>query len=368
MKNSLKENQEIIEYVRKVYLKNGSGPIIKKYGISKNQVTRLVKFLTLGKITKENRSKICVRSYEKDFSEYNVNPNTFLEVSQAESAYLLGFLWADGHLSDSGTGRSIRCHIVEKDALDLKSTFLKTGIWKFYFEKRQKESWQDQYVICTNNRHIYDFLEENDYKNKTSASPDKILSKIPNHLKHYWWRGYFDGDGNIYLKWPTTQMTFSGPFEQNWKFAENVFNDLNIDYRINRNISKKNHKSSSLRTTKIDSCIKFLDYIYKDREVDHIGLSRKYLTSLELKEKDKNTVRRRGPKSSKYFGIGKRGDKWSATIFKNKMNNLEKQIHLGYFKSELEALSARENYLATHKISDIIPVVSEKIYASKLEP
>jgi len=45
---------------------------------------------------------------------------------------------------------------------------------------------------------IYDFLSENNYKEKSYVSATKILNKIPNNLKKYFFRGYFDGDGSIY--------------------------------------------------------------------------------------------------------------------------------------------------------------------------
>jgi len=44
-----------------------------------------------------------------------------------------------------------------------------------------------------------ELLVDNDYKLKSYNSADKILSKIPNSLHHYFFRGLIDGDGCFYL-------------------------------------------------------------------------------------------------------------------------------------------------------------------------
>ena len=74
------------------------------------------------------------------------------------------------------------------------------------------------------NRFLYNFLKENDYHIKSGASASKILLKIPEHLQHYWWRGFIDGDGcfvrNERNRLNILQITST--FDQGWSFIKNI--------------------------------------------------------------------------------------------------------------------------------------------------
>ena len=127
-----------------------------------------------------------------------VSYENFSNIKTKEVSYVLGFLWADVYIRKPYT---ISSTINMKDSLDIKRIFEKTGDWCFYncnkFDKRTNRHYTN-FTITTSNRHIVDFLIENDYDKKSIVSPNKILSKIPDDYKSYFFRGISDGDGCFY--------------------------------------------------------------------------------------------------------------------------------------------------------------------------
>lgn len=208
---------------------------------------------------------------------------TFTNIQTAEVAYLLGFIYADGCIDKESSGKvRITMTIVATDFLEIYSTIKKTGNWNVsnINIKNRKPAMK----MNINNRNLWQFLSDNDYEIKSGASADKILSKIPDHLKHYWWRGYFDGDGWFnYKKNYKYSFGFSACYEQNWGFVKNLLEKLNIKYSYNKRI-KKSGKDSSINVYSIDGVIKFGNYIYKNYHEDKIGLTRKYIKWSEIKQ------------------------------------------------------------------------------------
>ena len=134
--------------------------------------------------------------------------------------------------------------------------------------------------VITNNKRILNFLIEHDFDKKSYMSADKILSKIPDELKHYFFRGLIDGDGCFYYYKPENgstlrQFALASSYEQDWSYFEKLCKEKNIKYNIKRTIGK-NSSSSVIRITNKDGILKLGEYIYKDLHEDNIGLIRKY--------------------------------------------------------------------------------------------
>lgn len=207
--------------------------------------------------------------------ERNVNPIQFIYPNTKEVSYILGFLWADGYLNPSGY--TISTEIISEDAIYLIPIFTKTGKWSITYRKRKH--WKPQTKICSFGKDLYSFLLAMDYGTKTI--PTKILNLIPKNLHHYWWRGYFDGDGCFYYYKPQylRQLSITSDYNQDWSFVENLSKTLGIKkYQIKQTVSKKGHKSSQFRITNKSDITKFGTYIYKN--YDELGFKRKYETYL----------------------------------------------------------------------------------------
>jgi hypothetical protein len=215
----------------------------------------------------------------------NFDFKSFIKLEK-EAVYLLGFIWGDGHVNPKS--KIITINNIYDDLVNILPLFLKYG--NVYFCDRNRKNRQKQLMIDICNEELFLFLKENAYLIKSGASANLILNKIPEHLKHYWWRGYFDADGGVYFNediygnTTTSSMSITSSYAQDWDFVISLFKELNIvNYDIYLHQHKKDcGKSSAVRISKRDEMIKFLSYIYKDH--DMIGLNRKYIKYLELSE------------------------------------------------------------------------------------
>ena len=160
----------------------------------------------------------------------NINSNQFLNIQTKEIAYLLGILYADGTIRH--TKKRICYPIIlsskSDDANTIYNTIMSTGKWNFYTYKKNNHSIS---LFTTYNKKIWDFLYENDYYEKSERSATKILSKIPNNLRSYFFRGFLDGDGYIRVKKKIeNSVVFTGNSKQNWEFIIDLLKSINISY------------------------------------------------------------------------------------------------------------------------------------------
>jgi hypothetical protein len=202
-----------------------------------------------------------------------INPSLFTKVNTPEAAYILGFLWADGFL---GSHYTINTEIVSDDAIVIEKIFSSTGKWYIY--KRKRDNYKPQTKFSCTNKPLYEYLIKLGFNNK-NKSPNKILKTIPKKLQHYWFRGYFDGDGcwYFYPKGYLRQCTIASKYSQNWEFMVQLMGVLKIKkYNINKTkrINKKGIENahSRIRFCNIDAIIKFGNYIYNGNQ---FGLERK---------------------------------------------------------------------------------------------
>lgn len=202
----------------------------------------------------------------------------FRDCKTPEHAYILGFLWADGHVEKRNS--RVECSIAIEDGKALENVFMTTGKWLTYTKFPKNPRAKEVMIFAVSNKYFHSFLRENDYMIKSGTSADKILSKVPDHLKHYWFRGYFDGDGNVSKL--TYTFSISSCENQNWNFMKLLFDQLNIDFiiRIRKHSElKKNNKfghSSVIRSWNTLNFLRYFTYIYRNYNQDKIGLSRKH--------------------------------------------------------------------------------------------
>lgn len=274
--------------------------------------------------------------------------NNFLtDFNDPENIYLLGYLWADGCIQKYG----ISLEIKEEDFIDIEHIFIKYGINKFKVRQRMRDGklfGKPQKSVYISGKELATFLIENDYKIKSQTTPTKILSKIPEELKHYFWRGFFDGDGCFYMG-DRNEIAFWGTENQDWADLTNLLNKLEINYTYTKYKRKSGkHCSSCLIFRKREFILSFGSYIWSGYK---IGLNRKYNKFLQFKEKLK-TMR---VKNSQYHGIvfNIRNNKWGSFVHKNKINNLSRDKFLGWFKTEIEAKEIRNKYIKDNNIQEI---------------
>lgn len=159
--------------------------------------------------------------------------------------------------------------------------------WGYSFEKRRQETWVDQVRFVSKYRSMHSFLIDNNYHNKSGASANLILSKIPDHLKPLFFRGLSDADGCFYVSKTnsTRQYCIASCFDQEWDFLEELLNNLTIKYslkRVNRQTKEgKLNSYSRIRFVSPDNITKWGNYIYSSYGVEGIGLPRKHAKYVE---------------------------------------------------------------------------------------
>jgi hypothetical protein len=213
-----------------------------------------------------------------------IDINLFSKVRTKEAAYVLGILWADGHIRTQNNTTSINCVI--DDIQEIIPIFLKTGGWRISkpIPKAFKGNpVKTQQKIFTSTWDLCDLLVKYGYNSKSFSSPENLLDAIPTDLKKYWFRGYLDGDGCIRLgKKYSVSVVFSGTYQQDWGFMSNLCGELGIKYNIDLVINDLGRYSHFIISRKFDVEL-LCDYIYDEYKNDKIGFSRKYKKYLDVK-------------------------------------------------------------------------------------
>lgn len=275
-----KWTKQEVDFLKKNYKKHPTKWCAKQIG--KNVGTVRQKAITLNLHT--YRHALSINEIK------NVYVDSFLNVKVPEVAYVLGFLWADGYISNGG--KYVSLNIVKKDLNKIKKLFSYIGRWIFSNKKVStkdgvKRKSQKTAYIC--NEQFHSFLTENDYLKKSILSPCKIFSKIPAQIKRYFIRGMVDGDGCFYVSknGRTRQFKLAGTFEQDWSLIEKLFIENNITYKVERNtqinkINNKLNKSSVVRVWKRESIINLSKLLYGDNLYFDFGLKRKYDKCMDI--------------------------------------------------------------------------------------
>jgi hypothetical protein len=228
--------------------------------------------------------KLSVKADPRVFSDIvtGFDHGFYLNFNNPIICYLMGIFWADGTL-DTEKSRRFSLTLVKKDFLDILWMFSLAEGWRV--KERHPKNRQTILVARCHNYTFLEFLENCDYLIKSGASADKILAHIPESLRHYWWRGYFDGDGWWTLdKGEKYGFGFSSTLDQNWFFAEKLIQQLGLTGHYISRRETSDGDSSEINCNNFDSALKFGNYIYSgyDTELTKIGLKRKYDKFLRL--------------------------------------------------------------------------------------
>jgi hypothetical protein len=226
-----------------------------------------------------NRYHLKLRKASDVTKKYNIDENYFEHVDNANKAYILGLLYADGNIFKNVA----KINLVETDV-----DILKDIASKIYFDNNYQISriegmskmWKNgntyytkpQMVLTLTRKKIVDDLKKlglKEHKSFDIRFPDINEKYIKDFI-----RGYFDGDGHFY----TSEKHKNNNRIQiisNDKFIidlKNVIeNFINVKCHINESEIKNIHRLSIFGNIQVK---KFLDWIYKDSD---LKLNRKYV-------------------------------------------------------------------------------------------
>ena len=188
-------------------------------------------------------------------------------------AYVVGFLWADGALSRKN--KIICMQIQKKDADEIYPIFMKTFNWKVkdYWRKTTKIEERRCYPVFTlKHPEFYEFLRKMNFENKTEQDFFEILNTIDDKFLNYFIRGYFDGDGCIYLGLVGGTISFAAKAEKEWGCLISILQTQNIKHEIFTKKTTDGKIINELRINNYPDIINFANFIYSG---EIFGLNRK---------------------------------------------------------------------------------------------
>ncbi|WP_461612898.1 LAGLIDADG family homing endonuclease [Clostridium sp. Marseille-QA1073] len=226
-------------------------------------------------------SKSCANSFNTtkrkvhDNSLYTSGMNTF-------NAYVLGLIYSDGCLSFDEHSNRYRITITmnEYDLMECLNKFIcpTKKLYKYKHPKGREFS----YSVITTNEFDINFLKELGLTERKSKSI--MLPVLPNNLMSHFVRGYFDGDGSVYVNKTkqiiNQEVKYYKYINCNFttgsiKFAEQLRNVLfNNDIENTLVADSRRSDAFYVKIYKKESIKKFYNYIYKDAS---LYIKRKHL-------------------------------------------------------------------------------------------
>lgn len=270
-KNQSKLKQKIIdmavqEYINTPELDKSASAISIKYGINRK---------TLLKYLKDKGINI-----SKTGSSVHFNYNAFNKIDNEESAYWLGFMYADGFIESKSNGVGLGISIKDIEHMDKFCDFLQYPKGKYIVKSHQfgsKSSYnkkgEEMYMVNTlirNNTLWNDLNNKGCIPNKSLVLtfPDESIFENKELIRHFI-RGYCDGDGS--LTWSNKDHTIpSITFVGTKNFLEGIQLYLGKGYLMHKpNCSEFTYRLSYTHTKAFNA----VKYMYNH---SNIYLNRKY--------------------------------------------------------------------------------------------
>ena len=190
-------------------------------------------------------------------NQWTYNENYFESIDCQEKAYWLGFIWADGYITQS-KGFGIELAIKDKVHLEKLQQDLESNI---KIREREKESFGKRNIFCVlelrNKKIVADLENIGLISNKTYNLP---IPKISEKYYQDFIRGFFDGDGTYVLNTKNHNKEISCVCYCK-TFLEWIQQDF-VKNKIKSSLLKqKNKELFSLRIYESDSILKYY-YVY----------------------------------------------------------------------------------------------------------
>lgn len=220
-------------------------------------------------------------------SKYQLNESYFNIIDNANKAYFLGFLYADGYIDEGfdrkgnfkrrGQTLNLTLKLEDTYILELLRKDIQSEKPLMYIKS------QDKYRLCICSKHLVSSLVKlgcGQAKTFTLKFPTE--DQVPKHLLSHFIRGYFDGDGTIYFKEGVqyvTSVQSSFQIISTMQFVSSVGTLFKNLLDLNMYIRKANIKNKEQHVYRLQyggrlSTVKILEFLYKDK--GDMYLTRKY--------------------------------------------------------------------------------------------
>lgn len=228
-----------------------------------------------------------LRSHKLKISRHTLT-DYFNNIDTQEKAYYLGLLHADGSLGRRMKGNyeeiSISISLQEKDKEILEQFCLAVGLSKervrIFHSGRPNEQRSAQVYIC----------QKNFTKDLVDLKNSKIFEKIPSELTRHFVRGFFDGDGSVFVRRNSKRVFY-------WAISFCCYGPItdylvkNLPVTIKPSRDKRSEDLYAVTTNKKENLVSLFNYMYEDSK---IHLERKYIKCLEMLKFASTTIPGRG--------------------------------------------------------------------------
>lgn len=261
-------NQEII-----IKYNNGDSiqTIANYYNKSTNFVYRIL-------------NKYGISEQHRVFTKYDYNEDIFDIIDTEEKAYWLGFMYADGYISNKDNTIELALKFEDKTHIEKFRNFLFNNLKSIpqIIEKEIKLN-NKIYKACrlsfVNEKIKNDLIKNGCGPNKslTIKFPDNTI--VPENLINHFLRGLFDGDGSFSYNFDTDSYKFSclGTKDICIKYMEVLMNNKLVS-RLNK--LGRDGQAYNFAYGGRKQCLNILNYLYKDSTIYLDRKHEKYLAVL----------------------------------------------------------------------------------------
>ena len=227
------------------------------------------------------RWNICTRNLCDSHKIYTFNEEYFEKIDSEDKAYWLGFIYADGYITNNNIG--IALFIIDKQHLfKFKESIEATYPINSYIPTSEYCKSVNYCRILLRSKKAVD-----DIRDKGVLNNKSLILKYPNEFildsKYYrhFIRGYFDGDGSLILSKNSINFKICGTREFLTKLIE-IFNKVS-DYEFKNKLFKRKNDNKNnyyLSFGGKNKTLSIMQYLY---DYSNIYLDRKYEKFIILK-------------------------------------------------------------------------------------
>lgn len=248
MKRNFTDSEE--EQIAKIYLSGKSArSIMRAYGFRHH----------ISIVDALRRQGIEQRSAPERNRLYKLNPHIFDNLDNEASAYLHGFIYADGHI---GRDKTLTINVSDEDKVHMDKiriamqTEAPVRIVKNYGygKANARLSFTDRYMASQ-------LQSKGIVIGRTS--PELAFSSIPESMFNHWLRGFFDGDGSARK---SKSIIFCGSYE----FLSMLRDRITYHCQTNPNLAISEHITKSIHYIGYSGrlvALRVADFMYKDATI-----------------------------------------------------------------------------------------------------
>lgn len=239
------------------------------HGYASNKKLIKNKYNAFKKQVAKDRSNYNVRDYilkqkeehdspptKSKYGKYYVEENYFSNIDNEFKAYWLGFLYADGYNSEKTLELTL-CKEDESHIEKLKKSLQSSAPIK---NKKVRNFEASRISIC-NLKLCQDLSEKGCVKNKSLILTFPKEDILPKEYQRDFIRGYFDGDGCIYInkELEKCSVSFVGTFD----FLKTISDIFNKELNLTQVAILPQGKAYSISWGGVEDCEKIYKYLYK---------------------------------------------------------------------------------------------------------